>query len=160
MSRRKFEEIQSGSGAKIEIRTENFGADICSQEGLYIYIYIYISVRFRYGRPHRLSVQISIRSPSYGAGEGASPSQRTPAASPTTFPPRRVRRIPVFQSDHPKLQTKSIWLENWNSANSLRMESGRGSSWSPLGWRRALTGAVRWRKKGHPHFKSPANVRT
>ncbi|KAL6130576.1 hypothetical protein ACLB2K_068955 [Fragaria x ananassa] len=66
-----------------------------------------------------------------------------PAASPTTFPPWRVRRIPVFQPDHPKLQTKSIWQENWNSVDSPGRESGRGSCWSPLGWRRAIAGGER-----------------
>ncbi|KAL6184538.1 hypothetical protein ACLB2K_045939 [Fragaria x ananassa] len=89
-----------------------------------------------------LKVQTSLRWPPYDVGEGAPPPQQTPAAAPTTFPPRRVRRILVFRLDHPKLQTKSIWPENWNSADSPGMESGRGHCWSPLGWRRALAGAV------------------
>ncbi|KAL6184096.1 hypothetical protein ACLB2K_045500 [Fragaria x ananassa] len=88
-----------------------------------------------------LKVRTSLRSPLYGAGEGALPLQRTPAASLTTFPPRRVCRIPVFRRDHPKLQTKVISPENWNSADSPGRESGLGRCWSPLGWRRTLAGA-------------------
>ncbi|KAL6228189.1 hypothetical protein ACLB2K_002143 [Fragaria x ananassa] len=38
----------------------------------------------------RLKVRTSVRSPPSSAGDGASPPQKTPAASPTTFPPRRV----------------------------------------------------------------------
>ena len=36
MSRRKFEKIRSESGAKMEIRTEGFGADVRSQERKYL----------------------------------------------------------------------------------------------------------------------------
>ncbi|KAL6129140.1 hypothetical protein ACLB2K_072493 [Fragaria x ananassa] len=70
----------------------------------------------------------------------------------------RVRRISVFLSDHPKLQTKSIWPENWNSTKMPGIESGQGRCWSSLGWRRALAGAVRWRTEGRPHFKSRTNA--
>ncbi|KAL6217736.1 hypothetical protein ACLB2K_010953 [Fragaria x ananassa] len=56
----------------------------------------------------RLKVRTSFRSPPSGPGDGAPPPQKTPAASPTTFPPRRVHSFPVFRRDHPKLQTKSI----------------------------------------------------
>ncbi|KAL6192941.1 hypothetical protein ACLB2K_034026 [Fragaria x ananassa] len=55
-----------------------------------------------------LKVRTSIRSPSSGAGDGTPPPQKTPAASPTIFIPRRVHSFPVFRRDHPKLQTKSI----------------------------------------------------
>ncbi|KAL6228304.1 hypothetical protein ACLB2K_002255 [Fragaria x ananassa] len=58
-----------------------------------------------------------------------SPPQRPPATSPITFPPWRVRRIPVFRRDHPKLQTKSISSENWNSADSPERKSDRGRCW-------------------------------
>ncbi|KAL6219263.1 hypothetical protein ACLB2K_012469 [Fragaria x ananassa] len=60
-------------------------------------------------RPHRFTVRIFLRSPPYSAGEAAPLPKRTPTASLTTFYSRRVRRIPVFRPDHPKLQTKSIW---------------------------------------------------
>ncbi|KAL6228523.1 hypothetical protein ACLB2K_002472 [Fragaria x ananassa] len=55
-----------------------------------------------------LKVWTSVRSPPSGAGDGAPTPQKTPAASLTTFPPRRVRFFPVFRRDHPKLQTRSI----------------------------------------------------
>ncbi|KAL6227839.1 hypothetical protein ACLB2K_001795 [Fragaria x ananassa] len=87
------------------------------------------AVCLSYGRPHRFTVRISVRSPPYGAGKGAPPPQRTLAASQTTLHPRRVRRILVFRPDHLELQTKSIWPENGNSADSPGMERGRGSSW-------------------------------
>ncbi|KAL6218159.1 hypothetical protein ACLB2K_011375 [Fragaria x ananassa] len=58
-----------------------------------------------------LKVRTSVRTPPSGAGDGAPPPQKTPAASPTTFPPRRVHSFLVFRRDHPKLQTKSISLE-------------------------------------------------
>ncbi|KAL6145485.1 hypothetical protein ACLB2K_056171 [Fragaria x ananassa] len=41
-----------------------------------------------------------------------------------------------------------------NSADSPGMESGRGSCWSRLGWRRALAGAVQWRMDENPHRKT------
>ncbi|KAL6228303.1 hypothetical protein ACLB2K_002254 [Fragaria x ananassa] len=53
-----------------------------------------------------LKVRTSVRSPPFGAGDGAPPPQETPAASPTTFPPRRVRSFPVFRQDHPKTSNK------------------------------------------------------
>ncbi|KAL6184485.1 hypothetical protein ACLB2K_045886 [Fragaria x ananassa] len=56
----------------------------------------------------RLKVRTSVCSPPSGAGDGAPPPQKTPGASPTTFPPRRIHSFPVFRRDHPKLQTKSI----------------------------------------------------
>jgi hypothetical protein len=48
MSRKKFEEIRSESGAKMKIRIKNFGADVRSQEGLYIYTEL-----LGYKRPHQ-----------------------------------------------------------------------------------------------------------
>ncbi|KAL6191941.1 hypothetical protein ACLB2K_038330 [Fragaria x ananassa] len=53
-------------------------------------------------------LRTELRSPPFGAGEGSPPPQQTPAASPTIFPHRRVRQIPVFRQDHPKFQIKSI----------------------------------------------------
>ncbi|KAL6199097.1 hypothetical protein ACLB2K_028884 [Fragaria x ananassa] len=49
-----------------------------------------------YSRPRAkvrtaLKVSTSLRSPPYDAGEGASPPQQTPAASPTTFHPRKLK---------------------------------------------------------------------
>ncbi|KAL6208940.1 hypothetical protein ACLB2K_019883 [Fragaria x ananassa] len=105
-----------------------------------------------------LKVWTSLRSPPYGAGEGTSPPYQTPAAFPTTFLYRRIRRILIFMSDYPKHQTKSIWPENWNSVDSSRMKSYRGRCWSLLGWRRALAGAVRWRTEGRSHFKIRADA--
>ncbi|KAL6137541.1 hypothetical protein ACLB2K_062833 [Fragaria x ananassa] len=82
-----------------------------------------------------LKVRTSLRSSLSGADDGAPSSERTPAASLITFPPRRVHRIPVFRRDHPKLQTRSISPENWNSTDSPGRESGEGRCWSLLGWR-------------------------
>ncbi|KAL6130161.1 hypothetical protein ACLB2K_068542 [Fragaria x ananassa] len=42
-----------------------------------------------------LKVRTSVRSLPSGAGDGAPPPQMTPAASPTTIPPRQVRFFPV-----------------------------------------------------------------
>ncbi|KAL6130390.1 hypothetical protein ACLB2K_068770 [Fragaria x ananassa] len=56
----------------------------------------------------RLKVRTSVRSPLFGVGDGEPPPQKTPAASPTTFPPRRVRFFTVFRRNHLKLQTRSI----------------------------------------------------
>ncbi|KAL6180723.1 hypothetical protein ACLB2K_047383 [Fragaria x ananassa] len=81
------------------------------------------------------------------AGEGAPPPQRAPAAFPITFPPRQVRRIPVFRRDHPKLQIKSISSETgirWPRWGSPGRESDRGRCWSLLGWRRAVVCARGW----------------
>ncbi|KAL6182654.1 hypothetical protein ACLB2K_044069 [Fragaria x ananassa] len=44
---------------------------------------------------NRLKVRTSVRSPPFGAGDGAPPPQKTPAVSPTTSPLRRVRFFPV-----------------------------------------------------------------
>ncbi|KAL6200404.1 hypothetical protein ACLB2K_030186 [Fragaria x ananassa] len=43
-----------------------------------------------------LKMRMSLCLPPYDAGEGPPPPQQTPVASPITFYPRRVRRIPVF----------------------------------------------------------------
>ncbi|KAL6144998.1 hypothetical protein ACLB2K_055687 [Fragaria x ananassa] len=105
-----------------------------------------------------LKVRTSVHSPPFGAGDGTPPPQKTPAASPTTFPSRRVRSFLVFRRDHPKLQTKSISPENWKRTDSLGRESGRGRCWSLLGWRRVVAGAGGWRTDGCPHFKLSVDV--
>ncbi|KAL6228051.1 hypothetical protein ACLB2K_002005 [Fragaria x ananassa] len=64
-----------------------------------------------------MDVRIELHSPPSGADDGAPPPQQTLAASPITFPPRRVRRIPVFWRDHPKLQIKSISPESSNKVD-------------------------------------------
>ncbi|KAL6196020.1 hypothetical protein ACLB2K_031637 [Fragaria x ananassa] len=76
---------------------------------------------------------MSLRSPPDGADDGAPPPQRTPAASPTIFPPRRVRRILVFLRDRSCLKFWVISPEKWNSADLPGRESGQGRCWSPLG---------------------------
>ncbi|KAL6227963.1 hypothetical protein ACLB2K_001917 [Fragaria x ananassa] len=54
-------------------------------------VYMFVTgVHLCYGRPHRFTVRIFVRSPPYGAGEGGPPPQRTSAASSTTFHPQRV----------------------------------------------------------------------
>ncbi|KAL6197958.1 hypothetical protein ACLB2K_027750 [Fragaria x ananassa] len=66
-------------------------ADVRFTSGLYIYIHIYRHTRScsRVDVRTALKVRTSLRSPPYDAGEGAPPPQRTPAASLTTFHPRR-----------------------------------------------------------------------
>ncbi|KAL6214077.1 hypothetical protein ACLB2K_013515 [Fragaria x ananassa] len=121
-------------------------------------IYIYIQARLEADVRTSVKVRTSLRSPLDSADDGAPPPQQTPTASPTTFPPRQVRRIPVFRQDHPKLQTRSISPENWNSADSPGRESDRERCWSPLGWRRAVIGARPWRTEGREHFKDSAHT--
>ncbi|KAL6144608.1 hypothetical protein ACLB2K_055299 [Fragaria x ananassa] len=60
---------------------------------------------------------------------------------------------------------RSICLKFWVAvaAQTFKLispgrESDRGCRWCPLGWRRAVIGAVRWRTEGHSHFKGCANV--
>ncbi|KAL6202266.1 hypothetical protein ACLB2K_025974 [Fragaria x ananassa] len=106
-----------------------------------------------------LKVRTSLRSPPSGADDGAPPPQKTPAASSTIFPPRRIRSFPVFRRDHPKLQTRSISPENWKITDSPGRESDRERCWSLLGCRCAVVGAGGWRTDGRPHFKPSVDVR-
>ncbi|KAL6134595.1 hypothetical protein ACLB2K_066826 [Fragaria x ananassa] len=86
---------------------------------------------------------MSLRSPPSSADDSTPSPELTPAVSRITFHPRRVHRISVFLRDQPKLQTRSISPENWNSADSSGRESDRGRCWSPPGWRRAVVGTGR-----------------
>ncbi|KAL6218137.1 hypothetical protein ACLB2K_011354 [Fragaria x ananassa] len=116
--------------------------------------YIYTRSRSRVDVRTALKVRTSLRSPPSGTDDGAPPPQRTLAASPIIFPPRRVRRIPVSG------EIDFIWVDlagNWNSADSSRRESGLGRCWSPLGWRRAVVDVGRWRTERRLHFKAGAN---
>ncbi|KAL6209867.1 hypothetical protein ACLB2K_020806 [Fragaria x ananassa] len=115
-------------------------------------------VQIRGGCPHTLKVRTSLHSALSGANDGAPPPKRTPEASLITFSHQLVRRIPVFRRDRYCLK---FWVEGaaqtFKSISPGR-ESGRGRIWSPLGWRRAVVGAVGWRTEGRPHFKGCVDV--
>ncbi|KAL6184622.1 hypothetical protein ACLB2K_046023 [Fragaria x ananassa] len=108
-----------------------------------------------------LKVRTSIRSPPSGSGDGAPPPQKTPAASPTTSPPRRVRFFLVFRPDRLCLKFWVISPKNWKRTDSPGRKSDRGHCWSLLRWRRAVAvaGAGGRRTGGRPHFKPSADVR-
>ncbi|KAL6199121.1 hypothetical protein ACLB2K_028908 [Fragaria x ananassa] len=108
-------------------------------------------------RGSKEDVRTSLRSPPSGSDDGAPPPERTPAVTPTTFPPWRVRQIPVFRRDRSCVK---FWVEvatqTFKSILPGR-ESGWGCPWSPFGWRCAVVGAVPWRTEGRPHFKPSAD---
>ncbi|KAL6225124.1 hypothetical protein ACLB2K_003976 [Fragaria x ananassa] len=116
---------------------------------------IYIEAGSKADVRTRLKVRTSLRSSPSGVGDGAPPPQKTQAASPTTFPPRRVCSFPVFRRDHPSLKFWVILPENWKRTDSPVRESSRGGCWSLLGWRHTVAG--RRRTEGRPHFKDRAD---
>ncbi|KAL6209735.1 hypothetical protein ACLB2K_020675 [Fragaria x ananassa] len=90
-----------------------------------------IRTKNSFGRPQlrRTVLRTSLRSPPSGADDGVPPSKRTPAASPITFSPRRIRRIPIFRRDQSSVK---FWVEvvtqTFKSISSGK-ESDRGRCW-------------------------------
>ncbi|KAL6202305.1 hypothetical protein ACLB2K_026013 [Fragaria x ananassa] len=58
--------------------------------------------------PYLVGVLTSFHSPPSGADDGTPPPERTPEASPITFSPRRIRRIPIFRRDQSFVK---FWVE-------------------------------------------------
>ncbi|KAL6204114.1 hypothetical protein ACLB2K_021383 [Fragaria x ananassa] len=63
-----------------------------------------------------------------------------------------------FPARSPKTSNKVDLAGNWNSVDSPGRKNGWGRCWSPLGWRRAVVGTVRWRTEGRAHFKETADM--